>query len=199
MAEEFKNFEDVEKQFWKSMGKFSKQLENLSKDMQAMEIVTAIGTTTLKFKSEGQDGGSGDLDITSLANSNNKTDSVIEGNITILARTRFELDGDLLVILPTKPKSVGTTTSSSPPSTTGTTATGTSSSTSTSTTGTTATGTSSSTSPVESYEINAEVLELHKQNVNLALQNLQFVYGKAMEILSKLAESKGNPLDLFKR
>jgi hypothetical protein len=183
MAEEFKNFEDVEKQFWKSMGEFSKQLEKISKDMQAMEIITAIGTTTVKFKSGGQDGSSGDLDITSLANSNDNFTNIVEGNITILARTRFELDGDLLVILPTKPKSVGATTSLVSPSTTGT----------------TTTGTSSSTSPVESYEINAEVLELHKQNVNLALQNLQFVYGKAMEILSKLAESKGSPLDIFRR
>ena len=104
MAEEIKDFEDVQKQFWKSMFKFGQQLENLSKDMQAMEIVTAIGTTTVKFKSEGQEGTN--LDITSLANSNDNASSIIDGNITILARTRFELDGDLLVILPTKPKSI---------------------------------------------------------------------------------------------
>ena len=184
MSEEIKDLEDVQKQFWKSMFKFGKQLENLSKDMQAMEIVTAIGTTTVKFKSEGQEDSSDYLDITSLANSNDNATNILEGNITVLARTRFELDGDLLVILPTKPKSVVATTSSTSPSTSSTT-TGTSStspSTSSTTTG------SSPASPAGSYEIDAEVLELHKQNVNLAMQNLQFVYGKAMELLTNLAK-----------
>ena len=182
MSEEIKD-EDVIKQFSRSMLKFGKQLEKLSTDLEAMEIITAIGTTTVKFKSEGQEGTGNNFDVTSLANSNDKVSSIIEGNITILARTRFELDGDLLVILPTKPKSttpLGASTASTTGSTTGTGA------------------STASTNPKDTYEIDSEVLELHKQNVNLALQNLQFVYGKAMELLTKLAEGNRSILGGFR-
>lgn len=178
MSGEFINSQDVQKQFWNAMYKFGQQLEHLSTDLQAMEIITAVGTTTVKFKSENP-GGDNSLDITSLANSNNNTTNIIDGNITILARTRFELDGDLLVILPTKQK-IFTPSSSPTPGAAG--------------------GTVSPTSPsnpVQSntYEIDTDILDLHKQNVDLALQNLQFVYGKAMELLTTLAGGNDNILN----
>ena len=113
-----------------------------------------------------------DFDITHLANADGKQDII--GGLTILARTRMELDGDLLVVLPTT-KTVASS-SSNPPGQT------------------TAGGKNDPTTTADIKEnepifINNEVLKLHTENVNMAIHNLQFVYEKVMDIASKFAVS----------
>jgi hypothetical protein len=158
-------FQDVQQTFLTALNGFAKQLNDLTEDMKAIEVVTAVGTTTADILSS-------QSDITNIANGKGAN---VTGNLTILARTRLELDGDLLVILPTKQ------TKSLP------------------TSGGTQTDTNkekikeepTSVQTSEPVEIDKEILNLHKENVNMALQNLQFVYGKVMDIASKFVEGTG--------
>jgi len=190
-------FEDVQNTFLTGLNNFGEQLQALTRDLQAIEVVTAIGNTTIEISSppedttvEGQ--ATTPPDITDLANGRLQK---ISGKLTILARTRFELDGDLLVILPTKQTSslspevlsdvelkeeIPTDTSAGEVPAA-------------------AAGTPSEVIPTdpttpnkvsgEAMEIDQEILALHKENVNMAIQNLQFVYGKVMDIAQKFVSS----------
>lgn len=159
-------FDEVRNTFLTSLNNFAKQFEHLSTDLEAIEVVTAIGETTVEISSNTHTEGSGTTlkaDITNIANGQAQN---ISGKLNILARTRFELDGDLLVILPTKK----TTTASTTLPTEG------------------PTETTSLSELKDMVEIDKEILDLHKENVKMAIDNLQFVYGKVMDIAEKLVE-----------
>ena len=83
---------DVEQNFLNAFNNFGIQLKDLTDDLKALEIVTAAGPTTADIESSGSD-------LTNLANGKA---SHVSGSLSILARTKFGLDGDLLVILQTK-------------------------------------------------------------------------------------------------
>ncbi len=159
--------EDVKTTLLNAINNFGKELTYLSEDLKAIEVVTAVGTTTVDIKSGAT------ADVTNLANSNDKLD--ISSKLTVLARTRLELDGDLLVVLPTK-KSINISSKSE-----------------------NKVEPANNLKDNEPIQIDTEILNLHKENVNMALQNLQFVYGKILDIASKFAESggKGNFLNHF--
>jgi len=161
-------FEDVRASFLKSLNNFGKQLERLTTDLEAIEVVTAIGDTTVEISSNKDTTGESDptlkADITNIANGQIKN---ISGKLNILARTRFELDGDLLVILPTKQIVTNPTTNSD-----------------TQPEG----STTSSTEIKDRVEIDKEILDLHKENVKMAIDNLQFVYEKVLDIAKSLVE-----------
>ena len=89
-------FEEVRQTFLDALNSFGVQLKELTEDMKAIEVVTAVGTTTADIVSS-------DSDLTSIANGKAQN---LSAKLRILARTRLELDGDLLVILPTKQASV---------------------------------------------------------------------------------------------
>ena len=78
--------EDVKTTLLNAINNFGKELTYLSEDLKAIEVVTAVGTTTVDIKSGAT------ADLTNLANSNDKLD--ISSKLTVLARTRLELDGD---------------------------------------------------------------------------------------------------------
>ena len=161
-------FEEVRASFLKSLHNFGKQLERLTTDLEAIEVVTAIGETTVEISSnkstiEGSDTPL-KTDITNIANGQIQS---ISGKLNILARTRFELDGDLLVILPTKQIATNPTTNSD-----------------TQPEG----STTSSTEIKDRVEIDKEILDLHKENVKMAIDNLQFVYEKVLDIGKSLVE-----------
>ena len=84
--------QEVQQNFLKAFNNFGVQLKALTDDLKALEVVTAVGTTTADIESSGSD-------LTNIANGQA---SNVSGVLNILARTRFELDGDLLVVLPTK-------------------------------------------------------------------------------------------------
>ena len=151
--------EDVKTTLLNAINNFGKELTYLSEDLKAIEVVTAVGTTTVDIKSGAT------ADVTNLANSNDKLD--ISSKLTVLARTRLELDGDLLVVLPTK-KSLNASSKSE-----------------------NKVEPANNLKDNEPIQIDTEILNLHKENVNMALQNLQFVYGKILDIASKFAESGG--------
>jgi hypothetical protein len=162
--------DEVRATFLKSLNNFGKQLERLTTDLEAIEVVTAIGETTVEISSnkstiEGSDTPL-KADITNIANGQIKS---ISGKLNILARTRFELDGDLLVILPTKQIATNPTTTTNPD---------------TQPEG----STESSTEIKDRVEIDKEVLDLHKENVKMAIDNLQFVYEKVLDIAKSLVE-----------
>jgi hypothetical protein len=192
-------FPDVQQTFLNALDNFGKKLKILTDDLRAIEIITAYGETTFAFESKKPEDSEKKKynDITDLANVGGEP---ISGKMTILARTRMELDGDLLVILPTT--QTLTSSSSSPDSVTtagGTTSGGTAG-------GTTSGGTAGGTTTTnikenEPIAINNEVLNLHKENVNMAIQNLQFVYSKVLDIASKFAESGGpnNFMSFFRK
>jgi hypothetical protein len=158
--------EEVHQTFLDALNSFGVQLKELTEDMKAVEVVTAVGTTTADIMSSGSD-------LTSIANGKAQN---LSAKLKILARTRFELDGDLLVILPTK-QSVQSPNNATPSKNNDSTVVD-------NTEG-------NSISENEPVVIDKELLDLHKENVNMALQNLQFVYGKIMDIASKFADSSG--------
>lgn len=198
--------EKVENTLLTALNKFGEQLQLLTKDLEAIEVITAIGNTTIEISSpklSSEDNTTEDKsDITALANGKLQKFS---GEITILARTRFELDGDLLVILPTKQKLISasrearnlelkvkednttenpagepSTPAQSPPSIP-----------------------PEPTTPPDvpdSVEIDQEILTLHKENVAMAINNLQFIYGKVLDIAKNFVagDAKTGFLDLFK-
>lgn len=144
--------EQVQQTFLDAFNNFGVQLKALTDDLKAIEIITATGTTTANIESSGSD-------LTNIANG--KVTNVT-GELNILARTRLELDGDLLVVLPTKAaaQKVQKPTPDKITDMQGN----------------------------EPIQVDTEILKLHKENVNMALQNLQFVYGKVMDIASKFVE-----------
>ena len=172
-------FDDVQQTFLNALNSFGVQLKELTEDMKAIEVVTAVGTTTADIMSSGSD-------LTSIANGKAQN---LWAKLNILARTRFELDGDSLVILPTKQAIKPSPTEATP------------------TTNKSNTMNNDKTKPIstdsekqnESMVIDTEILNLHKDNVNMALQNLQFIYGKIMDIASKFAggADKSNMLNNF--
>jgi|SRR5215216_811842 len=151
--------EHVQTTLLNAINNFGKELTYLSEDLKAIEVVTAVGTTTVDITSGAK------ADVTNLANSNDESE--ISSKLTVLARTRFELDGDLLVVLPTKKSLTASSKSENKVET------------------------NENLKDNEPIQIDTEILNLHKENVNMALQNLQFVYGKIMDIASKFAESGG--------
>lgn len=131
------NPDQIRRNFLKFFNDLSSELATWVSDIKAVEIVTASGNIAVKI--EGQTN-----DITNLANS-----GTVSGEVKILARTRVELDGDLLVILPTKEDQSN------------------------------------------SVIIDNEILNIHKENVGMAMQNLQFVFKNVSEWIGKLIESSG--------
>jgi hypothetical protein len=194
--------EEVQQSFRTALKDFAEQLKDLTGDLSAIEIITAYGETTFNIETHPSVVGTKRFDITDLANLGKTT---ISGDLTILARTRMELDGDLLVILPTT-KTIRSL-SSNPPTVT-TTGTGDSDKTGTGGSDKTGTGGSDTTTdnmlPTtnikenEQISINHEILNLHNENVSMAIDNLKFVYGKIMDIASKVAESTGAPNNILR-
>ena len=161
--------DEVRSTFLKSLNNFGKQIEHLTTDLEAIEVVTAIGETTVEISSnkstiEGSDTPL-KADITNIANGQIKN---ISGKLNILARTRFELDGDLLVILPTKKTGINPTSTTPATQPEG--------------------STESSTEIKDIVDIDKEILDLHKENVKMAIDNLQFVYEKVLDIAKSLVE-----------
>jgi hypothetical protein len=178
--------EDVRQTFLNALDNFGNELKNLTVDLKAIEIITAVGETTFKVEPKSTDSKPKFEDVTDLANAGIGD---ILGNITILARTRMELDGDLLVILPTTKTVKSLSSGPSNVAKTGRDA-----------DATVGENTAATTNIQENepITINHEILNLHKENVNMAIQNLQFVYGKVMEIASKFAESAVGPNNIIK-
>ncbi len=131
------NPDQIRRNFLKFFNDLSAELATWVSDIRAIEIVTASGNIAVKIEDMTND-------ITNIANSGN-----VSGELKILARTRVELDGDLLVILPTKE------------------------------------GESKST------VIDNEILNIHKENVTMAMQNLQFIFNNVSNWIGKLIEGSG--------
>jgi hypothetical protein len=86
------SFDEVQQTFLTALNSFGMQLKELTEDMKAIEVITAAGTTTADISSSNSD-------LTNIANGKAQN---VSAKLNILARTRLELDGDLLVILPIK-------------------------------------------------------------------------------------------------
>lgn len=158
------SLEEVQQTFLTALNSFGMQLKELTEDMKAIEVITAAGTTTADISSSNSD-------LTNIANGKAQN---VSAKLSILARTRLELDGDLLVILPIKRAAATSSSTGTDPHTNNNT-----------------TNVTTDVNENEPIVIDNEILNLHKENVNMALQNLQFVYGKVMDIASKFAESSG--------
>jgi hypothetical protein len=131
------NPDQIRRNFLNFFNDLSSELATWVSDIKAIEIVTASGNITVKI--EGQNN-----DITNLANGGN-----VSGEVKVLARTRVELDGDLLVILPTKEDES------------------------------------------KSVIVDNEILNIHNNNVNMAMSNLQFVFKNVSDWIGALIESSG--------
>jgi hypothetical protein len=131
------NPDQIRRNFLKFFDDLSSELGKWVSDIKAIEIITASGDISFKIESQ-------DSDITDIANGGN-----VEGKVKILARTRVELDGDLLVILPTKEDQPN------------------------------------------SVIVDNEILNIHKENVGMAMQNLQFVFKNVSDWIGALIESSG--------
>ena len=138
-------------------------LQEWANDIKAIEIVTAAGS--IKFNIEDSKS-----DITNMINS-----GTISADLRILARTRIELDGDVLVVLPTKEEFLPTEVAAKldagtkPPDA----------------------GTKPPDTGAKSIIIDNQILDIHNGSVNMAMQNLQFVFKNVSDWISKLIESGG--------
>jgi EAL domain-containing protein (putative c-di-GMP-specific phosphodiesterase class I) len=133
--------------------------------LEAIEVVTAIGETTVEISTNKPIDGSDislKADITNILNGQIKD---IQVNFNILARTRFELDGDLLVILPTKKIATNPIPGNQLDG-----------------------SIENSTEIKDRVEIDKEIPDLHKENVKMAIDNLQLVYEKVLDIAKSLVE-----------
>lgn len=159
---------EIQEQFRKDYYKFAKELERLTEDLKAVEVITAVGPTTIDLKDEG-----GEIEVTNIANGG----KLVEGKLTILARTRLELDGDLLSILPTKGAVTKALSNKTPSDNEAD------------------TELKEPTDDNKMLGIDQDILNIHNENVKMALENIQFVFAKVFEIGSKLAE--GGNMGMF--
>jgi hypothetical protein len=98
------SFEEVQQTFLTTLNSFGMQLKELTEDMKAIEVITAAGTTT-------EDISSSNSDLTNIVNGKAQN---VSAKLNILAQTRLELDGDLLVILPIKREATSSSTRTNP-------------------------------------------------------------------------------------
>ena len=131
------NPDQIRRNFLNFFNDLSSELATWVNDIKAIEIVTASGNITVKIEGENNY-------ITNLANGGN-----VIGEVKILARTRVELDRDLMVILPTKEDES------------------------------------------KSVIVDNEILNIHNENVGMAMQNLQFVFKNVRDWIGALIESSG--------